>query len=168
MKRSDGRFVSREIIHAYYSRTIKFPKRKERRKVMGEVNDILTTAVNVDGTEVAGEIVPTASLENLEDDMGVLLDTTDELSFLAKIIAGLAAMGGIGGIIATIFGIKKLWAWIQSKREDDDDEEDDRPRKKSKRKSKKAVTKGKKATKKKSEPEEDEDDDDDEDEESEE
>lgn len=75
----------------------------------------METNVVFDGQEaMTGEIVVPDTVTN-EDLMDVIVDSSDEMSTLAKVIAALAGLGAIGGAIAGGFGIKKLVDFCKSK-----------------------------------------------------
>lgn len=75
----------------------------------------METNVVFDGQEtMTGEIVVPDTVTN-EDLMGVIVDSSDEMSTLAKVIAALAGLGAIGGMVAGGFGIKKLFDFCKEK-----------------------------------------------------
>lgn len=125
---------------------------------MGE--ELVTTAM-IDGQNMAADVLPVEPTNGeIYDAMADIADSTDELSGLAKVIAGFSIVGGIGGLFGIGYGIKKLTDWIRNRGDDDEEEEDEKPRRKKKGK-KKPVVKGK-ATKKSKQQDEDLDDEEDE------
>lgn len=126
---------------------------------MGE--EMMTTAM-IDGETTVADLLPAEPTNGeIYDAMVDIADSTDELSGLAKVIAGFSIVGAAGGLFGIGYGIKKLVDWIRSGDDDtEDEEEDEKPRRKKKGK-KKPVVKGK-ATKKSKQQDEDLDDEEDE------
>ena len=112
--------------------------------------DETMTNVVIDGQTQVADLLPaeTVSNEDIYDAVADLSDTADEMSTLAKFIAGSSILGAIAGLFGIGYGIKKGVDWVRNRNDDDDeDEEDEKPRRKKskKRKAKKPVVKGKKA-----------------------
>lgn len=125
---------------------------------MGE--EMMTTAI-IDGETTVADLLPAEPTNGeIYDAMVDIADSTDELSGLAKVIAGFSIVGGVGGLFGIGYGIKKLVDWIRNRGDDDDEEEEEKPRRKKKGK-KKPVVKGK-ATKKSKQQDDDLDDEEDE------
>jgi len=111
---------------------------------MGE--ELVTTAM-IDGETTVADLLPAEPTNGeIYDAMVDIADSTDELSGLAKVIAGFSIVGAAGGLFGIGYGIKKLVDWVRNRGDDDEEEEDEKPRRKKKGK-KKPVVKGK-ATKK--------------------
>jgi hypothetical protein len=111
--------------------------------------DETMTNVVIDGQTQVADLLPaeTVSNEDIYDAVADLSDTADEMSTLAKFIAGSSILGGLAGLFGLGYGIKKGVDWIKNRNDDEEDEEDEKPRRKKskKRKAKKPVVKGKKA-----------------------
>lgn len=127
---------------------------------MGE--ELVTTAAIIDGETQVADLLPAEPTNGeIYDAMVDIADSTDELSGLAKVIAGFSIVGAAGGLFGIGYGIKKLVDWIRNRGDDDDEDEDEEPRRKKGKKKRKPVTKGK-ATKKSKQQEDLDDDEEDE------